>query len=114
MEYAAGRYATDLQAKLDHLFAAAEWWPYERRFRIGQALLLYELGRQNAAFVAPAALSLSLLMVTDQSSMQVATSLFSVRKAMGQCAEAEQLRPLIRRVAGSHPTARRVAEEPCP
>jgi hypothetical protein len=113
ISYEHGRATSHPQVKLDRLTDAAMWWPYERTFRTGQAMQLFDFAKYNGAFVQPAEVSLGLLMATDATSMEVLTALFGVKLFRGDCASVDILRKQILRIAGSNAAARMIANQEC-
>ena len=111
-QYEMGIRTTSLQASLDALTAAALAYPYQRRFRTGQAIQLFEMAKRMSGLIEPATISAERALVIDPHFVDLLSRLILLKAAQGQCASAERSH-LTRLAPRSKKVQSFLASNPC-
>ena len=80
-QHAAGWRATTLQASLDGLTAAALAYPYQRRFRTGQAIQLFTMAKRVDGLIEPATISAENALALDPHSIELLSMVVALHAA---------------------------------
>lgn len=106
-------HSADLETKMGRMNQAAEWYPWDFRFRSAPAKQLFFLAREMDGLAPVAAAALEQAHLGDPGSVEIASMLFGAYRAIGECDKARLMAGKMLALAPGSLQAQNLARLPC-